>query len=368
MLITEEQNKYAERRDFISEDSIDSWVLEKAPDFLDYLFFHNVIDKFCWILKLHYSDRETVKKKKYRIDTLFQRFMLSNKISQENMIKCFSNNAEPGQLEHHLSKGWHNELVRSDPLHPDFLNIGTQIGKWGVPGSGGFAAWNIIQSYYAVFEFMCCYSSAINPSLDTRGHKKVAREFSNQNIGKGKGRLIFYPFLLTSSTKEKDLPSHPDFCQYHYASYPREHGRGICELEYEVQKALALINDRGKSSFLDLLYELRLWANYTGVQSLLKLSDGGYQQFISRNLATIVYFSGGIAELSVLSALGESTYLGMLKRFSSDYIDKHERFAINRFLIPAFIRLRSYKHLGLINGCINFIMPETSDPVQFIEI
>jgi len=329
----EDRPEYNKREDFITFDSVDSLVLEKTPDFLDYLFFHNVLDKFCWILKLHYADRETVKKKKYRIDTLFQRFIVKNKISVEKIVKCLSKNVEEVKLEYHLTKGWHNELVRSDPLHPDFLNIGTQVGKWGVPGSGGLIAWNIIQSYYAVFEYLSCFGSAIKPSLDTRGHKKVAREFSNHLIGRGKNRIIFYPFNLTSSASEKDIPDHPKFCQYHYASYPREPGRGIYDLEHEIIKALILLADKGKSSFLDLLYELRLWANYTGLQSLLKLSDGGYQQFLSRNLATIVYFSGGLAELAVMTILGKTKYLSILKRFSLDYIDKHERFARNKFLI-----------------------------------
>lgn len=210
--------------------------------------------------------------------------------------------------------------------------------------------------------------SAVNPSLDTRGHKKVAREFSNHPIGATRNRILFYPFILTSSMPDSYIPSHPDFCRYHYASYPREPGRGIGDIEFEVQKAFLLLSDKGKSSFINLLYELRLWANYTGVQSLIKLSDGGYQQFLARNLATIVYFTGGISELTVLASIGEAVFLGMLKRFSLDYIDKHERFARNKFLIPSYIRLRSYKHLGLVKAPISFIIPEPADPVQFIDV
>ena len=186
LYILEERPEYNKREDFITLDSVDSFVLEKAPDFLDYLFFHNVLDKFCWLLKLHYADRETVKKKKYRIDTLFQRFIVANKIIDGKIVKCLSKKVDAAKLEYHLTKGWHNELVRSDPLHPDLLNIGTQIGKWGVPGSGGLIAWNIIQSYYAVFEYLSCFGSAVKPSLDTRGHKKVARQLRNALLGVAK--------------------------------------------------------------------------------------------------------------------------------------------------------------------------------------
>ena len=63
---------YSSKRDFITHDSVDSLVLDKDPEFLDYLFFHNVLDKFCFVLKAHYSDRERVKRKRYRLDLLLQ--------------------------------------------------------------------------------------------------------------------------------------------------------------------------------------------------------------------------------------------------------------------------------------------------------
>ena len=79
-----------------------------------------------------------------------------------------------------------------------------------------------------------------------------------------------------------------------------------------------------------------------------------------KKIIILVYLAGGIAELTVMAILGKAKYLRILKRFSSDYIDKHERFERNKFLIPPYIRLRSYKHLGLIDGSINFIIPEKS--------
>lgn len=358
----------SKRRDFIPCDSVDSLILQRTPGFEDYLFFHNVLDKFCWMLKLHYAGRETVKRKQYRIDTLFQRFLVANRVGLDKIRKCQTQPHDKQKLEYHLTKGWHNELVRSDPLHLDYLHIGTVLNGWGGPGSGGLAAWNIVQSYYAVFEFTSCIATSISRDLDTRGHKKVAKHFNNHTIGAARERIVFYPFGLTSSTPLTDVPQHPGFSQYHYASYPREPGKSIADLDDEVTRAFAVLRGGSKASIVDLLYELRLWANYTGVQSLLKLADGGYQQFLMRNLATIIYFMGGLAELAVIAAVGETKFLGILKRFSLDYIDRHERFARNKYLIPSYIRLRSYKHLGILDGAIEFVIPESSDPVQFIDV
>ena len=87
-----------------------------------------------------------------------------------------------------------------------------------------------------------------------------------------------------------------------------------------------------------------------------------------RNLATVVYFMAGMAEMASLFAVGEAKYLDTLKLFSIDYIDKHKRFARNKYLIPVYIRLRSYKHLGLISAPIDFIIPESGDTIEFINV
>lgn len=368
MQFWDEQKTYETRADFITVDSVDSFVLERAPEFVDYLFFHNVLDKFCWLIRLQYGDRDTVKKKRYRLDTLFQRFLLSVKFSTDKASKCQAATSEDelNKLEYHLTKGWLNELVRSDPLHPDMVQFGTALQAWPGPGSGGLASWNVIQSYYAFYEFISCIVASISPNVDTRGHKVVGREFANHSLGKGRDRLLFYPFTITNTTKA--FPDHPEFTKFHYATYPREPGRSINDLEEEIKKAFGLVSKNGKASIYNLMYELRLWANYTGVSSLMTLTDGGYQKFLMRNLGALVYFVGGMAELAFLSAAGPAYFLGALKRFSTDYIDKHERFARHKYLIPSYVRLRSYKHLGILDAPIDFIIPERIDPIHLVDV
>jgi len=358
---------YTQKEDFIP-DSVDIILLDRDPTFINYLFFHNVLDKFCWVAKLHYADKETVKRKRYRLDTLFQRCLVVNKVRREKAIKCLCSTPDKKRLESHIAKGWHNELVRSDPLLPDYLQIGTQLNEWKGPGSGGMIAWNVIQSYYAAFEFCSCLAVAVDVGPKIEGHKQLAKEFNNHVLGRACDRLVYYPFSLSSATPQTAFPEHPQHCQYHYASYPREMGKGVSDVEVEVQKALQLLGNGRKSSLLDMLYELRLWANYTGVYDLIKLSDGGYQGFLMKNLGMVVFFLAGMAELAVLFSLGESAYLSMLKAFSRSYIEKNERFARNPYLIPPFVRLRAYKHLGIFRGSIGFVIPEPADPVQFIEI
>jgi len=356
----------ATKRDFIPLDSIDGLLLNEDESFEEYLFFHNVLDKFCWLIKLHYADRETVRRKRYRLDTLFQWYLRTNRLSPVAAKKSLTATMSPDQLEHNLTKGWHNELVRSDPLHAEYLQVGTNIGNWAGPGSGGLAAWNVVQTYYAVFEFLSAVVSAYNPDLRIDGHKKLAREFNNHVQGKLAGFLLFYPLTISSVTTDRAFPEHPAHTKFHYATYPRAVGTSIDQLEKLVRDAFALAGEGRRTSILDFLYELRLWANYTGVGRLLKLRDGGYQAFLMKNLGTVVFFAGGIAELTYISLFGQSRYAALVQKFAREYIDRSERFARQKYLIPIYVRLRAYKHVGILTGSLRFVFPDTEDPIQFI--
>ena len=364
----ERDKEFLEKRDFITEYSVDSLLLEEDPEFLDYLFYHNVLDRFCWLLKLHYSDRETVKRKRHRVDTAFQRFISEN-FRFDRAKGCLDPTIEREQIEYHLTKGWLNEAVRSDPLHPDYLDAGTMISRWNGPGSGGMTSWNLVQSYYGVYEYLSCVVMCLDHTVDTRGHREVARRFSSNLLGRANNRLVFYPFNMTSRTPDRGyIPPHPDYLKYQYANYPRESSQHIGDLEHEIERAFGLIDGTQTHSVFDFLYELRLWTNYTGVRALLRLDDGGYQNFLMRNIAMVLFFVGGMAEFAAICALGEASYLEILNGFSRDYVNRHERFARNKFLVPFYIRLRVYKHLGIVTGPIDFIIPRSNDPVQFIEM
>jgi len=219
---------YTCKKDFIIPDSVDLTLLNRYPSFIDYLFFHNVLDKFCWVAKLHYADRETVKCKRYRLDTLFQQCLIANKPRHKKVSKCLCSPPAKERLEFHITKGWYNELVRSDPLLSDYLQIGTQLTGWSGPGTGGMIAWNVIQSYYAAFEFYSCVAVATDARLTIKGHKQLAKEFNNHVLGKAGDRLIFYPFSLSSQTPLAAFPTHPHHCRASLRVLPQGNGPWCC--------------------------------------------------------------------------------------------------------------------------------------------
>ena len=72
---------------------------------------------------------------------------------------------------------------------------------------GGFASWNIIQSYYAFYEYLATICVAIDSATKADGHKVIAKAFQQSCNWQGRWpRLVHYPFNLTSSTST--FPDH----------------------------------------------------------------------------------------------------------------------------------------------------------------
>jgi len=72
--------------------------------------------------------------------------------------------------------------------------------------------------------------------------------------------------------------------------------------------------------------------------------------------------------LTYISAFGQSRFAALVREFTRDYIDRSERFARQKYLIPIYVRLRAYKHVGIFAGSLKFVFPDTEDPIQFIPL
>lgn len=332
----------------------------------DYFLYHNFLDKFCWLVKLNYADKKIIKSKKYRLDVLFQEFITKNKYNPCKIKNDKSPDADIDKIIFHLKKGWYNELVRNTPFSDNFLNIGTNI-KGEVRYSGSFA-WNIIQSYYACYEYINSLVFTEQSKINTSQHKKTLNIFANSLIKKLEQKTLFYPFCLYSgSSIKRKFPNH---CKYEYARYPRNHYQTIEDLNEEVIKSLKNLyrKENSPKTFIDFLYQFRVWANYTGIETITKLQDGFYLDFLKRNLGLLVFFIGGITEIAVLQIAGEEKIIHTLKDLDQNYISKHKEYD-NKLLNPIFIRFRIYQHLGIISkkANLNFLMPKTIDPIIFID-
>lgn len=352
----------------------DDYYLEQDVLFEDYLFLHNIVDVFSYLLKTEYANsNKTVKNKDFRLEIIFQNYLKNNKFSQDKIKKTLSNKSEPKFLKEFLLRGWYNELVSLHPITVDYLNIGTSLNtskfKSG-PGDQGDFTWKVTQTYYSVLDFLRVIFYAVDPNqYPARSGYGVIKKFSTNIEGKLDNKILFYPFNLFSNKNNKKHTS-PDYCKYLYSSYPRDHSKNTKDLDVFLLDSFKFLGQEKKQkkvAILDILYYLREWANYFRIEPLLKLNanKSGYMKFLLKNISTINFFFAGFAELIFISSLGEEEYLNLIQKFSSEYIEKVDMFGKENFILPLYVRLRVYKHLNLINNGMDDFFKRT-DPIKLI--
>jgi hypothetical protein len=346
-----------------------SFSIDRHPEIIPYLPYHDFVDRFCWLIKFYYSEKIEVKTKRYKLDALLQRYLLKNEFSMEKLSKTLSINQDIKSLIFHIQKGWYNEIIRSTPLDPDFLNVGTNIKKVNYGESTTFS-WNIIQSYYAIYEFTSSLVSSFYGDFNSEEHQKPAKLFNTCISDISKKSAIFFPFLFSSESL-KNAIIYPDYLiKYKYSKHPRNSSKTIQDIESDVIDAFLALKQKKKTNhkvtLIDFMFDFRVWANYTGIETILELEDGGYLQFLKKNLGVLIFFYAAMSELCVIAKLGEPEFMKLVDRFSNGYLLKNPKLADNRFLIPLFVRLRIYKHMGFIKNDIPYLFPQLRDPVTLL--
>lgn len=337
----------------------DFYLYEYHPEITDYLLFHDTIDVICWLLKIRYSSKENIKKKKYRIDFILDGFLKENKISINKLRSTVGKSFSQDKFIFHLKKGWYNELVRLVPIPSDFLEVGTQLKHSNYIGKS--PSWNIIQTYYSIYEYTNAIVFTNTDNLRTEQHRKSTTFFNNNLFPKLSKALVFYPFNITASNKnsiESLRGIEKDFWKYKYSRCPRFPKKTIYDLEDIYINFIA-----EHENLLDFMYKFRVWANYLGINTIIEIEEGPLLCFLYKNLSLLCFFYAAMAELTAIAFLGEDRIIQLLKEFSEKYILKQPNLRENWYLIPSFIRFRLYLKNRLIEESIDFLTPPNPDPL-----
>jgi hypothetical protein len=128
--------------DFIINESRKRWgrptPTYTPKELSEYSDWHDVLDEFAWLFKVSYSHDWAVKKKKFRLDIIFVRYLKAHKITPKTVKSIFTKNDSHTQkvIADDLKRGWYNELAYSVPLKPSTLglsfadiNINSDISK-----------------------------------------------------------------------------------------------------------------------------------------------------------------------------------------------------------------------------------------------
>lgn len=337
-----------------------SFMYEYHPELSDYLLFHDTIDILCWMVKLRYASQDMMKRKAYRLDRLFDAFVAELRPSVVRLRQLRGKSYSEERVAFHLNKGWYNELVRAYPLNAEMLEVGTNTN--GSYSRGRSVAWNIVQSYYAIYEFVNSMVFSNTATLRTEEHRKSTRHFNKCLLGKFSGLLVPYPFNLTSPlTQDINIlrGQAKKYWQYQYASCPRDRRKSLYDLERDY---LALISEEGTP--LDFLYAFRVWANYLGIDTIISLQDGYYLSYLYKNLGLLCFFYGCFAELLAIAVLGESQTVALLANIATNYVLEQDNFRANWFYIPSFLRFRVYRKYGIVESNMDFLTPDVVDPID----
>lgn len=336
-----------------------SFMYDYHPELSDYLLFHDTIDLVCWLTKLRYSSRQMIKSRHYRLDVLFDSFLQEWQPDIGKLRRLRGKAYSEEKAVFHLNKGWYNELVRTYPLEVEALEIGTRTSP--SYSTGRPVAWNIVQSYYAIYEFVNSLVFSNTDNLRTEKHRKSTIHFCNYLLPKFSGVLIPYPFNITNPPLD-DIETlrrgHEAFWSYKYARCPRDLQKSIFDIEHDY---LTLMDD--DHNLLNLLYRFRVWANYLGINTIIALQDGYYLSYLYKNLGMLCFFYACFAELMTLAVFGEDVLVQSLEHIATNHVLRQDQFKDNWYLIPMFIRFRMYCKHGLIHSHIPFLTPPSPDPI-----
>jgi hypothetical protein len=366
-------------------------------DLSDYMFYHNSLDEFIWLIKLAYSPADIIKRRKYSINVLFQHYII-NTINFRKATKEISSPKanNPAKFVYYLKQGWYNELAASYPNNRLQDDIGTNIlltedvASWQAEL---FPSWAITKTYYSIYAYYNSLLFTNTKDCNTYRHRNPTNHFNNVLLSKFSKIILKYPFNIIATDEEHPLEKFRSFerkeWKYKYASYPREldydkkHIAMKTNLDTaspeEIKKVVKIIKEsyisppptfydvenqyyrnlhrvratlkcKSPVNIIDLMYLFRTWANYTGSDTYIDLQKGGYLRYLQKNLYTLNYFIAGLSEIVAIAFLGEDQFVEVFNEFYNSFIITREELLSKWYFIPIINRIRIYRHLNLLSS------------------
>lgn len=346
----------------------------------DYEYWHQFLDNFTWLIKISYSTKEDIKKKKFRLDTIFQRYLMDNSITLKKVKGIYNSPIEKKEIIcGDLNRGWYNELAFVYPLKNSTLGLSFKDIELNYEVSSErflFPSWSIVKAYYSIYFYLRSISLMKNPTFRIQEHKSSINTFKNSLLPKLKERLWKFPFNIEYKPgvrvyRNKTFLNKLDYKDYEYCKHPRPPYLSPAQLFEEVYKTYS---KRGKSfrrpshyTLFDFFLEFRIWGNYLDIDNLLALYGKGYKGFLDQNISLILFIIAGISEISTIAKQGEDEYLNLLQKF-------YDLFALNNSTLknsftntPMYQRMKIYQSLGFISNEISLKLDKDINEVEYVK-
>ncbi len=339
-----------------------TWV---PSELVDYDQWHQLLDGFCWLLKVCYSTPEEIKRKKFRLDSLFANYIRLNYVSNEKLRRVFGDSfSNRGLIISDLKRGWYNECSFAFPIRTSSLGLSFGDISANIPISADrftFPSWRITSFYYSVYFYLRSLCVAKQAHFRFSEHGGTIAAFKNNLLSPLSRVLWRFPFsidyLPRRRVRRSLLPvSTIPHLRYGYSAHPRTPHYTPLGLYEEIYGSFRKRSRKRLKpihyTLLDYLHDFRVWANYLDIDNLLSLWGGGYKAFLDQNLSTILFFVGGFSELCVISIFGEKEYLKQLQSFYDGFVSNAPSLEEDFAKTPLFQRLQIFEELGFVRGRI----------------
>ena len=261
-----------------------------------------------------------------------------------------------------LRRGWYNELAFAMPLRESLIGLSFRdiVRNQDISNSRFvFPSWRIVSAYYALYFFLRSVTLQKQPNVDVKRHSSTINAFKYNVIPALEPNIWRFPFDIAWTPGVRVFKRNTVIAQlphlgYKYAQHPREPNRSPIESfefirGYFRQRAKARKNPT-TYNLIDLLRELRVWANYIDIDNLINLWGPGYRTFLDQNLSTLLFFLAGVGELGFLAVREESKYLVQMQSFYDQFVCSNPEVESAFSRSPMFHRMLIYRELGLIRG------------------
>lgn len=154
---------WGENREFLAAQlrikhskPLSAWIPKEIGDYSEW---HELLDEFSWLIKICYSSKDDIKRKRFRLDRLFANYLTAHKIDLGKVRQIFASNANPNfrLITNDLKRGWYNELSYVVPLKKSTLGLSFDDIEHNKEDSSirfAFPSWRITSAYYSTYFYL----------------------------------------------------------------------------------------------------------------------------------------------------------------------------------------------------------------------
>ncbi|MEK6283586.1 MAG: hypothetical protein AABN95_24790 [Acidobacteriota bacterium] len=347
----------------------------------EYSEWHKVLDELCWLFKVCYSPDFSVKRKKFRADIIFVRYIQIHKITLKKVKSIFSANQSHTlkAISDDLKRGWYNELAFVVPLKPSTLGLSfTDIDVNSATSSMRFAfpSWRVITAYYSIYFYLRGMSLQKFRNFRLAEHGATISTFKNNLLHPLSQVLWKFPLDITYKPGQRVQRRKLFFntirhIKFQYAYHPRTphlSASGLYENIYKAYRKKAR-RSRNPTTYMlfDFLHDFRVWANYQNIDDMLSLWGTGYKAFIDQNLSLILFMIGGISEIAFIAVQGVDQYIQGLQKLYDLFAMNNPQLEREFTNTPIYQRYELYKEFGFVDQDLKLKTEFNPNTVIFLE-